>query len=138
VIASRSEAWSGWPRTAVYLDTVFAEFGRRVRTHDVFVLFIAGHGKPEDGQYYFLPRDVRHKGKESLVQRSMGQQRWQEWLARIRTRKSILLYDTCRSRFGWVSRYERHPVCAAIRPLQCRRLARLPRPRRDLFKLRTS
>ncbi|MGP0089718.1 MAG: caspase family protein [Xanthobacteraceae bacterium] len=79
------------------LDKIFAELSQRVRAQDVFVFFIAGHGKTVDGRYYFLPQDFRYQGEESIVQRGIGQERWQEWFARIRARKSILLYDTCES-----------------------------------------
>jgi WD40 repeat protein len=79
------------------LDKVFGELSQRVRAQDVFVFFIAGHGKTVDGRYYFLPQDFRYQGEDSIVQRGIGQERWQEWFARIRARKSILLYDTCES-----------------------------------------
>jgi hypothetical protein len=44
-----------------------------------------------------LPQDFRYQGEDSIVQRGIGQERWQEWIAVIRARKSILLYDTCES-----------------------------------------
>jgi len=83
--------------TVAKLDNLFAELGKKVRSQDVFVFFLAGHGKTVDGRYYFLPQDFRYDGEDSIVSRGVGQDRWQEWLARIPARKSILLYDTCES-----------------------------------------
>ncbi len=83
--------------SAENLDRLFAELGRKVRPRDVFVFFLAGHGKTVDGRYYFLPRDFRYEGEESIVKGGIDQDRFQSWFARIAARKSILLYDTCES-----------------------------------------
>ena len=83
--------------TAANIDKVFAELARDVRAEDVFVLFLSGHGRTLDGRYYFIPQDFRYEGDRSIVQRAIGQDRLQDWLARIAARKSILLFDTCES-----------------------------------------
>src|SRR3712207_3531842 len=80
--------------TAANLDRVFGEVSHCVRPDDVFVLFLAGHGKTLDGRYYFLPQDFHYRGESSIAQSGVGQDRWQDWFARIQARKSILLYDT--------------------------------------------
>jgi hypothetical protein len=79
------------------LDKAFADIAKRIKPRDVFVFFLAGHGKTVDGKYYFLPSDFRYEGEESIVRKGVDQERFQSWLARIRARKSILLYDTCES-----------------------------------------
>jgi Caspase domain/Bacterial Ig domain len=79
------------------LDKAFNDLARRIQPRDVFVFFLAGHGKTVDGKYYFLPRDFRYEGEESIVTSGVDQDRFQSWLARIPARKSILLYDTCES-----------------------------------------
>jgi uncharacterized caspase-like protein len=79
------------------LDKAFTEIARKVQPRDVFVFFLAGHGKTVDGKYYFLPRDFRYEGEDSIVRKGVDQDRFQSWLARIPARKSILLYDTCES-----------------------------------------
>jgi uncharacterized caspase-like protein len=79
------------------LDAVFADLASKVRPSDVFVLFIAGHGKTVDGRYYFLPQDFRYDGEQSIVERGIDQDQWQAWLARILAKKSVLLFDTCES-----------------------------------------
>ena len=83
--------------TNANLDRAFSEFARKIRPRDVFVFFLAGHGKTVDGRYYFLPYDFRYQGEESFASKGVGQDRWQEWFAGIPARKSVLLYDTCES-----------------------------------------
>jgi WD40 repeat protein len=79
------------------LDKVFADLSSRVQPRDVFVFFLAGHGKTENGRYYFLPRDFRYEDDSSIQKAGMGQDKFQAWFAGIPARKSLLLYDTCES-----------------------------------------
>jgi WD40 repeat protein/uncharacterized caspase-like protein len=79
------------------LDKVFTEIGSRVQPRDVFVFFLAGHGKTKNGRYYFLPRDFRYEDEDSIEKAGMDQDKFQAWFAKIPARKSILLYDTCES-----------------------------------------
>jgi WD40 repeat protein len=79
------------------LDKVFADIGGRVQPRDVFVFFLAGHGKTKNGRYYFLPRDFRYEDEDSIEKAGMDQDKFQAWFAKIPARKSILLYDTCES-----------------------------------------
>ena len=83
--------------TTQNLDKVFSEFAAQIGPQDVFVFFLAGHGKTKNGRYYFLPRDFRYEDETSIEKQGIGQNRLQEWLARVPARKSILLYDTCES-----------------------------------------
>ena len=53
--------------TTTGLDKVFGEVGKKVRSQDVFVFFLAGHGKTVDGRYFFLPQDFRYDGKDSIT-----------------------------------------------------------------------
>jgi WD40 repeat protein/uncharacterized caspase-like protein len=79
------------------IDKAFDELGSQMRPKDVFVLFIAGHGKTVAGRYYFIPQDFRYRDETSIEKEGIGQDLFQEWLARIPAKKSILLYDTCES-----------------------------------------
>lgn len=79
------------------LDQVFTELGKKVHPRDVFVFFLAGHGKTVDGRYHFLPQNFRYEDENSIVKRGIDQERFQAWFAKIPARKSILLYDTCES-----------------------------------------
>jgi hypothetical protein len=83
--------------TSKNLDKVFTELGKRIGPQDVFVFFVAGHGKTVSGRYYYLPYDFRYEGDESIITSGIDQDSFQGWLAMIPARKSILLYDTCES-----------------------------------------
>ena len=79
------------------LTSAFERLGREVRPQDVFVFFLAGHGKTVDGRYYFLPRDFRFRDIEDLTQTSISQDQLQSWVAQVSAQKSVLLLDTCES-----------------------------------------
>ncbi|WP_247325073.1 caspase family protein, partial [Bradyrhizobium sp. 21] len=79
------------------LDKVFSELGAKVQPRDVFLFFLAGHGKTKNGRYYFLPRDFRYEDETSIEKSGIDQGKFQAWFAKIPARKSILLYDTCES-----------------------------------------
>ena len=86
--------------TAEKLDGVFTELGRKVRSQDVFVFFMAGHGKTINAHFYFLPPDFRYAGEDSIVQKGLGQDQLQEWASRIKAQKSVSLFDICDSGGG--------------------------------------
>ena len=83
--------------TEAKLDAAFARMGGRVKSQDVFLFFLAGHGKTVEGKYYFIPQDFRFEGDDPIRVRGIGQDRWQEWAARVKARKSVMIYDTCES-----------------------------------------
>jgi hypothetical protein len=83
--------------TIANLEKVFGEIGSKANAKDVFVFFLAGHGKTKNGRYYFLPRDFRYEDETSVEKSGIDQDRFQSWFAKIPARKSILLYDTCES-----------------------------------------
>ena len=79
------------------LAAAFGDLVTRVRPRDVFVFFLAGHGKTVDGRYYFIPQDFRYQGEASIVERGISQNELQAWIAKIPAKKSVLLFDTCES-----------------------------------------
>jgi len=83
--------------TAEKLDAAFAEMGRNVKSQDVFLFFLAGHGKTVEGKYYFIPQDFRFQGDDPFRAGGIDQDRWQEWSSRVKARKSVMIYDTCES-----------------------------------------
>jgi uncharacterized caspase-like protein len=83
--------------TVANLDKLFPRLAREVQPRDTFALFVAGHGKTLNGRYYFLPHDFRYQGEESIEKSGIDQDRLQAWLAQIRARKTVLLFDTCES-----------------------------------------
>lgn len=83
--------------TAGHLDRLFAELGGRINREDTFILFVAGHGKTVAERYYFIPQDFRYGGGRTIPEYAIGQDQWQDWLARIPALKSLLVFDTCES-----------------------------------------
>jgi uncharacterized caspase-like protein len=86
------------------LDAAFQELSKKILPTDVFVLYLAGHGKTVDGRYYFVPQnfrfngDVTASGVDAAVRaQGIAQEQWQRWLAAIPARKSVILFDTCES-----------------------------------------
>src|SRR5262249_50600506 len=86
------------------LDAVFAELARTVQPDDVFVVYLAGHGKTVDGRYYFVPQPFRIDGAisnasidQAVARQGIAQDDWQRWFAQVPARKSLILFDTCES-----------------------------------------
>jgi len=83
--------------TAAGLETAINSIAAEVQPADVFVLFIAGHGRNVAGTYYFLPQDLKFDGGRTIMSHGINQDQWQRWLAKIAAQKSILIFDTCES-----------------------------------------
>jgi WD40 repeat protein len=69
----------------------------RIQPSDVFVLYLAGHGTAIDGQYYFIPWEVRYTSEAALKQQSMDEEAIRKLLARIPAKKTLIILDTCNS-----------------------------------------
>jgi hypothetical protein len=84
--------------TKAGIEAAFDAIKDDVQPTDVFVLFVAGHGRTvaSTGTYYFLPRDLTFEGGRS-VEDGIGQETWQSWLKQITAQKSVLIFDTCES-----------------------------------------
>lgn len=90
--------------TGGQLDRAFAEMAGQMQASDVFILYLAGHGKTVDGRYYFIPQDLVVNGEmsgsnvETAVRtKGIAQEQLQRWFASIPARKSVILFDTCDS-----------------------------------------
>jgi hypothetical protein len=79
------------------LEAVFRDLAGKVQDHDVFVLYLAGHGMTLDGEYHFIPADVIYENTQALRAGSVQQERLQRWLGAIQAQKSLVLLDTCAS-----------------------------------------
>lgn len=86
------------------LDVAFAEMAGKTSISDVFVLYLAGHGKTVDGRYYFIPQDFSVDGElddkavnSAVKVKGIAQDQWQKWFASVPARKSVILFDTCDS-----------------------------------------
>jgi len=79
------------------INAVFKNMATQVETHDVLVLYLAGHGITQDGRYHFLPYDFRYRNEDSIRKSAINQNHLQKWLANIKARKTLVLMDTCNS-----------------------------------------
>jgi hypothetical protein len=83
--------------TRQHLEREFEDLGKEVRSDDVFLLYMSGHGETDNGRYYFIPQDANNASHESLLQSSIGQDEIQTWLTHIPALRTVLIYDTCES-----------------------------------------
>jgi WD40 repeat protein len=72
------------------------EFLESARSHDTVVFLISGHGKTENGAYYFMPSDTVFDGKRGFKPRSAVNVEELVKALDIPGRKIVLL-DTCES-----------------------------------------
>jgi WD40 repeat protein len=77
----------------------FTEIGQNVKSSDVFIFYIAGHGVTDDltGEYFFIPYDFRYKNDESVRQDGISNRDLMIALSEVKTTKSLTLMDTCNS-----------------------------------------
>jgi WD40 repeat protein len=68
-----------------------------IRSNDVFVLYIAGHGVSVAGSYYFLPQDLQFTEGHTVMSDGISQDILDSWIRKISAQKSILILDTCQS-----------------------------------------
>jgi uncharacterized caspase-like protein len=73
------------------------ELGKKVRTSDVFVFYLAGHGITLDGRYHFLPVDFRYRNEDSIRTGGVTQENLRDWMSEVPALKSLVLLDTCNS-----------------------------------------
>ena len=83
--------------TLAGIEKMFDKLSKKVKTNDVFMFFIAGHGMNLDGKYHFIPWELIYKNADSVRNNSLTQGRLQTLLAKIPALKSIVLLDTCNS-----------------------------------------
>jgi len=90
--------------TAQELSAKFRELSSKIKASDMFLFFIAGHGKTinsrEAGQkpeYYFVPGNVETFTDDAIRKQGFGAKLWQEWSEEIKAQKSIWIFDTCES-----------------------------------------
>jgi len=79
------------------IEQKFNKLSKAVKTNDVFILYIAGHGINVDGKYHFIPWEFIYKNEDSVRNNSLTQEKMQALLAKIPALKSVILLDTCNS-----------------------------------------
>ena len=83
--------------TAAKIDAAFEELGAKAKATDVFVFYIAGHGKTLDGDFYFVPPSVDTYTEEALKAQGFGPSKLWPWFEKIKAQKSIWIFDACES-----------------------------------------
>ena len=83
--------------TTANIKKAFQSMAKKIQPKDVFVLFLAGHGKAFDGQYHFLPHEVVFKNQESFVKACLSNTEIDDFLKSIKALKSLVILDTCYS-----------------------------------------
>lgn len=79
------------------IDRIFADLKNKVQPQDVFVFFLSGHGKTEDGKFYYLPQDFKYNGDQSIIQGAVSHEKLKAWFTEILAQKQVLLFDACES-----------------------------------------
>jgi uncharacterized caspase-like protein len=86
------------------LDAAFSRIAGKMQPSDVFVLYLAAHGKTIDGRYYFIPQNFVIDGKmtdqsidAAVKSEGIAQEQLQRWFAEIPAHRSVILFDTCDS-----------------------------------------
>ena len=83
--------------TAEKIKAAFDELSGQVKATDVFVFYIAGHGRTVDGDFYFLPPSETGFSEEEIKVQGFGPGKLPAWFEEIKAQKSIWIFDTCES-----------------------------------------
>ena len=81
--------------SAAAIGAAFKELGTKVKANDVFLFFLAGHGKMIDGDYYFVPGHITAFTDAAIAEQGFGSKQWRDWFANIKAQKSVWIFDTC-------------------------------------------
>ena len=89
--------------TADNVEAAFNELAGKVKATDVFLLYMAGHGKTitADGDYYFLPPSMDSFSDAEIKAQGFGPGQIFSWFRTIQAEKSIWIFDTCESGSAW-------------------------------------
>ena len=60
--------------TRANIEARMRELTRQARPEDIFVVYLAGHGASLDGEYHFLPWEVRYARREALRTPGLNQE----------------------------------------------------------------
>jgi WD40 repeat protein len=83
--------------TAAKLEAAFKELGAKVRATDVFVFYLAGHGKTVDANFHFLPPSMENFSDAAIKSQGFNPEKLSAWFAEIKALKSIWIFDACES-----------------------------------------
>jgi uncharacterized caspase-like protein len=77
------------------IQRAFQTVATSARPQDVVLVFLAGHGVIQDGQYYFLPYDVAGLTADSLRSTALTQSALADMVSALPTSRTAILIDTC-------------------------------------------
>jgi WD40 repeat protein len=83
--------------TAGKVEAAFDEMAGVVQATDVFVFYMAGHGKTLNGDFYFVPPAISSFTDDAIKKESFGPDKLSVWFAKIKALKSIWVVDACES-----------------------------------------
>ena len=83
--------------TIAGIEAAMNKLQGEVRADDVFVMFLAGHGRSIEGRYYFLPQNLQPGRGQTIMQDGISEDILQKWLRLISANNSVLIIDTCES-----------------------------------------
>jgi hypothetical protein len=82
--------------TTSAIEKTFDNLSKKIKTSDVFVLYLAGHGMAVSGRYHFIPWEaVYDTTSEALAQASLSHDKIIGLLEKIPALKSLIILDTC-------------------------------------------
>lgn len=75
----------------------FAELSPRVKSDDVFIFYVAGHGTAKNGDYYFIPSNFRYTDASAVLAQGISKADILQFMSNIKAGKTVILLDTCNS-----------------------------------------
>lgn len=80
------------------LDKTLEAVGKRIKPDDVFVFYLAGHGKTyTDGDYYYIPYDFKFTSEEAIAEGGISKWQLIKDLSHVQASHLMILLDTCDS-----------------------------------------
>jgi WD40 repeat protein len=75
----------------------FQKMAKGIKVGDVFMLYLAGHGTTIEGDYHFIPWEMKYTSPQALKTYSISRSQFQDLLKKIKAQKSMIILDTCHS-----------------------------------------
>jgi uncharacterized caspase-like protein len=81
-------------------DNIVAALQRLAQSaqaQDVVVLFLAGHGTEDKGDYFYQPWEAKYTSRARLLEQSLSGEQLRTLLREVKAGKALVLLDTCAS-----------------------------------------
>jgi uncharacterized caspase-like protein len=80
------------------IAAAFDRLSSIVKAHDVFVLFVGGHGRSIAGEgWFYIPQDFDLAKGHTIEKDAIGPGKLAAWLAKVPAQKSLIVLDACDS-----------------------------------------